>query len=410
MRVYQVGGAVRDRLLGRPAGDVDWVVVGATPAELERQGFRAVGRDFPVFLHPVTHEEYALARTERKSGRGYKGFTFHAAPDVTLEEDLRRRDLTINAIARDEHGTLIDPYGGQADLRAGILRHVSPAFVEDPLRVLRVARFAARFGFAVADETRALMRALAASGELAELTPERVWSEIDRSLGEPYPRRFVEVLRDAGALAPLFPELDRLFGVPQTPRHHPEIDTGEHVLLALDQAARMGADSITAFAVLVHDLGKGATPPAQWPRHIGHENAGIALIDALCDRLRAPNEHRALACMVARYHTHVHRAQELRPRTMLELLERCDAWRRPERFERFLRACEADARGRAGLADRDYPQADLVRRACTQAAAVSAQSLLAQGLSGAALGERLRRERISALAALLRPGQGPTGD
>lgn len=398
MKTYKVGGAVRDRLLGRAVEDTDWVVVGATPEQMERAGFKAVGRDFPVFLHPDSGEEYALARTERKSGRGYKGFTFNTCPAVTLEQDLRRRDLTINAMAETDDGRIIDPYGGGQDLRARLLRHVSEAFVEDPLRVLRVARFAARLDFAVAPATSALMRRMAASGELDALTPERVWAELQRAMAEPFPRRFVEVLLECGALGVLFPEIERLFGVPQPAHHHPEIDCGRHLLLALDQAARLSDDARVRFAVLTHDLGKGTTPADQWPRHHGHEQRGVELIDQLCARLRAPNEFLELARLAARWHGHAHRAFELRPASVYALLEHTDALRRRERFELFLSACEADARGREGLADRPYPQAAFLRRARDAAGAVQAGPLLAAGLTGAALGERLRRERIAAVA------------
>lgn len=403
MKTYKVGGAVRDRLLGRPVADTDWVVVGATPEQMERAGFKAVGRDFPVFLHPESGEEYALARTERKSGRGYKGFTFNTSPAVTLEQDLRRRDLTINAMAEADDGRIIDPYGGGQDLRARLLRHVSEAFVEDPLRVLRVARFAARLDFAVAPATSALMRRMAASGELDALTPERVWAELERAMAEPFPRRFVEVLRECGALGVLFPEIERLFGVPQPAHHHPEIDCGRHLLLALDQAARLSDDARVRFAVLTHDLGKGTTPPDQWPRHHGHEQRGVELIDQLCARLRAPNEFRELARLAARWHGNAHRAFELRPASAYTLLEHTDALRRRERFELFLSACEADARGREGLADRPYPQAAFLRRARDAAGAVQTGPLLAEGLTGAALGERLRRERIAAVARTAAP-------
>src|ERR1700730_14538821 len=316
MNVYRVGGSVRDELLGRTVADHDYVVVGATPEAMQALGFRPVGRDFPVFLHPETNAEYALARTERKSGRGYRGFTFHADPGVTLEEDLHRRDLTINAMARGDDGTLVDPYGGESDLRAGILRHVSPAFAEDPLRVLRVARFAARFGFAVAPETEALMRSIAAGGEIGTLAPERVWQELSRALMEPHPSRFLVVLRSCGALKQLLPEVDALFGVPQPVAHHPELDTGVHVLQALDYAAAAGDALPVRYAVLTHDLGKGATARADWPRHIAHEQKSVRLVEAMSDRLRAPADCRELAVLMARYHGTVHRASALRPATL----------------------------------------------------------------------------------------------
>jgi tRNA nucleotidyltransferase (CCA-adding enzyme) len=396
MQIYLVGGAVRDRLLGLPVQDRDWVVVGATPEQMTAQGFRMVGADFPVFLHPQTKEEYALARTERKSGRGYKGFTVYAGPDVTLEDDLRRRDLTINAMAEDADGRVIDPFGGATDLRQGILRHVSGAFVEDPLRVLRVARFAARFGYAVAHETLALMREIVAAGELEQLVAERVWAELERALGERTPRRFFEVLRECGALARVLPELDALFGVPQPPEHHPEIDTGVHTLLVLEQAARLSGDARVRFAALTHDLGKGATPPAEWPKHHGHEERSVALVRALCQRLRAPNEYRNLALAVARYHGLCHRVAELRDATLFETLEALDAFRRPERVEAFVLACEADFRGRPGHETRPYPQAEAFRRAHAAARAVNTAAVAA-GKTGPAAGEAIRQARIEAI-------------
>ena len=397
MKVYKVGGAVRDKLLGRPVSDCDWVVIGATAQDLLGLGYRAVGKDFPVFLHPQTHEEYALARTERKVGPGYKGFVFHASPEVSLEADLERRDVTINAMAEDIDGGIIDPYGGRADLEREILRHVSPAFAEDPVRILRVARFAARFGFRIAEETLALMREMVAAGETEALVPERVWAELDKALAEPNPRLFFEALRNCGALLVLFPEIERLFGVPQPPRHHPEIDTGLHVMLVLDQAARLSEDARVRFATLVHDLGKGTTPQEQWPHHHGHEERGAEIILAFCQRYRIPNDYRDLAVLVARYHSHCHRALELRPATLLTALEALDAFRRPERFEQFLTACEADARGRTGLEDRAYPQPEVLRRALRATQAVDARDLIAQGLTGAALGSEIGRLRLEAI-------------
>lgn len=402
---YLVGGAVRDRLLGLPVRERDWVVVGSTPEEMRARGFRPVGKDFPVFLHPRTQEEYALARTERKTAPGYHGFVFHAAPDVSLEDDLRRRDLTINAIAERADGTLVDPYGGQQDLERRLLRHVSPAFAEDPVRILRVARFAARLaplGFSVAGETLALMRAMTDSGEVDALVPERVWQELARALGEPAPRAFFETLRACGALARLMPELDRLWGVPQPPQHHPEIDTGDHVMRVLDQAVLLSPDPATRFAALLHDLGKGTTPPEQWPRHIGHEPRSEQLVLDVCARFKAPNEFRDLARLVAREHGNAHRALELRPATALRLLEGSDAFRRPERFEQFLLACEADARGRPGYETRPYPQAGFLRAALAAARAVPVQPLLAQGHKGAQLAEHLHRARADAIGALPR--------
>ena len=396
MEIYLVGGAVRDKLLGMAVKDRDWVVVGATPEEMTTHGYKMVGADFPVFLHPDTKEEYALARTERKSGRGYKGFTVYAGADVTLEQDLARRDLTINAMAEDSAGRLFDPFHGAADLKRGILRHVSPAFAEDPLRVLRVARFAARFGYPVAPETLALMQTIVAAGEMETLVAERVWSEMERALGEKQPVRFFEVLRECGALQRLLPELDALFGVPQPPEHHPEIDTGVHTFMVLAQAARLSPDPRVRFAALVHDLGKGATPAAQWPKHHGHEQRSVALVRAVCERLRVPNEFRDLAVLVARYHAHCHRAAELRDDTLLETLEALDAFRRPERVEAFVLACEADARGRTGYEDRLYPQADIFRRAFDAARAVDTAALAA-GRSGAQIGVAIHTARIGAI-------------
>ncbi|MBV9344855.1 MAG: multifunctional CCA addition/repair protein [Gammaproteobacteria bacterium] len=403
MRVYLVGGAVRDRLLGRAVQERDWVVVGAEPQELERAGYRPVGREFPVFLHPETHEEYALARQERKVAPGYRGFTTQFAPSVTLEEDLRRRDLTINAMAESESGEIIDPYGGRADLAARQLRHVSAAFVEDPVRVLRVARFAARYaalGFQVAPETLELMRRMVREGEVRALTPERVWQETERALTESRPEVYFETLRACEALAVIFPELDALFGVPQPPRWHPEIDTGVHVMLALRYAAEHAAPATVRFAVLVHDLGKARTPREHWPSHHGHEAAGVALIEALCARLKVPNAHRELAVLTSREHTRVHRALELKPATVLTLLEACDALRRPERFGELLLACEADARGRAGRADSPYPQADYLRAALAAAAGASLAPQQRETLAGPALGAALRAARLEALVRL----------
>lgn len=373
MKTYVVGGAVRDRLLGLPVADRDHVVVGATPDEMIALGYQPVGRDFPVFLHPVTHEEYALARTERKSGRGYTGFVVHAAPEVTLEEDLARRDLTINAMAEDADGRLIDPYGGRRDLDARLFRHVGAAFTEDPVRILRVARFAARYAnFDVAPETLALMRQMVDAGEVDALVPERVWQEVSRGLMEKRPSRLFEALRACGALARLFPEIDRLFGVPQPPEHHPEIDTGVHVMRVVDWAAARGYDLPVRFAALTHDLGKGVTPPRLWPKHHGHEAKSVELVRALCERLRVPAECRDLALIVARDHGNAHRALELRPSTLVELFERVDAFRRPERFEQFLQTCECDFRGRPGYDEKPYPAPDYLRSALAVARAVDA--------------------------------------
>jgi tRNA nucleotidyltransferase (CCA-adding enzyme) len=403
MKTYLVGGAVRDRLLGRPVTEHDYVVVGATPDDLVALGLRPVGKDFPVFLHPRTGEQYALARTERKTGPGYHGFETRFAPDVTLEEDLARRDLTINAMASDDDGNVIDPYGGQRDLEARLLRHVSPAFVEDPLRVLRVARFASRLagiGFTVAPATLELMRSIAASGELTALVPERVWVETERALGEQQPAVYFEVLRACGALEVVFPEIAALFGVPQPENWHPEIDTGLHTMQVLEVAAQMSGDTTVRFAALVHDLGKGLTPRTEWPSHVGHEAAGAALIEKLCARLRAPNDHRELAVLVARHHAKVHRVAELRPGTLLDLLEQTDAFRRGERFERMLVACEADARGRGPqLRVAPYPQAALLRRVRDAAAAVRLDPAIVAAESGPVIAERMRSARIDAIRA-----------
>lgn len=395
MKIYLVGGAVRDRLLGLDNVDRDWVVVGATQQQMEARGFRAVGRDFPVFLHPETGEEYALARTERKTAPGYRGFVVNADPSVSLEEDLQRRDLSINALAEDEQGRIIDPYGGLDDLRRGILRHVSPAFVEDPLRVLRVARFAARYadrGFAIAPETHALMQEIADSGELDHLVAERVWQEIASALSERRPAVFFRVLRDCGALTAILPEVDRLFGVPQPEQWHPEIDTGEHSLQSLEQAALLSEEIDVRFASLVHDVGKGLTPPEQWPRHIGHEQAGVPLVRALCERLRTPRAVRELAEISASHHTHCHRIQSLRPATLLRLLETLDAFRRPQRLEKFALVCEADARGRTGLEQQAYPQADFLRGACAAAGQVDTAEIARNtSKQGGPNGDRIRQ-------------------
>lgn len=398
MDIYEVGGCVRDRLLGVEKADRDWVVVGSSAEEMEQLGYRRVGKDFPVYLHPHTHEEYALARTERKTGQGYYGFSIDASAAITLEEDLSRRDLTINAMARAGDGTVIDPYGGREDLAAGILRHVSPAFVEDPLRVLRVARFAARLDFSVAPETNALMREIAQSGELLSLAPERVFSELDRALNEPYPARFLLTLRDCGALAELFPEIDRLFGVPQPPKYHPEIDTGEHICLALQRAAAVGANPVVRFAVLVHDLGKGTTDPDVLPSHRGHEERGVALVEDFCRRLRVPKAYRGVALAVTAYHLKVHLARELRPSTLLRLLYDLDAVRRPERLDDILSACAIDATGRGGdFAHAAYPAADYIRRARAVIAGVDTAELRAGGVDGEALRAALDQRRVDAL-------------
>jgi tRNA nucleotidyltransferase (CCA-adding enzyme) len=404
VKVYLVGGAVRDSLLDRPVHERDWVVVGATPEEMTARGFRPVGRDFPVFLHPDTHEEYALARLERKTGPGYRGFITEFSPEVTLEQDLLRRDLTINAMAQSEDGTLVDPYGGQDDLRRRLLRHVSPAFAEDPVRILRVARFLARYaplGFKVAPETLDVMRTMVTAGEVDALVPERIWRELDRALSEPQPRAAIELLRHCGALQVIMPEVDALFGVPQPPEWHPEIDTGEHTLLTLQVAAARGASTPIRFALLMHDLGKALTPKEQWPRHRGHEQLGVRAIDDLCTRLRVPLDYRELAVLTSRYHTHVHRGLELRATTILELLEQSDAFRRPERFADFLEVCECDARGRLGLQDRPYPQRARLESAWSAARAVVFGDRERAGLEGPQIGERLRRLRLAAVQQIV---------
>ena len=402
MQIYLVGGAVRDKLLGLKPHDRDWVVVGATPEQMVELGYRPVGKDFPVFLHPQTNEEYALARTERKTAPGYHGFAFHAAPDVTLEEDLKRRDLTINAMAEDADGNIIDPFNGQNDLAEGRLRHVSSAFSEDPVRVLRIARYAARYakwGFRVAHGTHALMKKMVAAGEVDALVAERVWQETERALGEESPSRFFEVLRNCGALARIFPELERLFGVPQPKHHHPEEDTGLHTMMVLEQAATLSPDTRVRFAALVHDLGKGTTPEQEWPRHIAHEHRGVELVEQLCDRLRVPRDYRELALIVTQHHGVYHRAEELRPSTLLELLEKTDAFRRPERLEQFLLACEADSRGRPGFETQHFAQPDIIRQAYRAAREVEPGKVVAQGFTGKQVGEELHRLRVAAIAA-----------
>ena len=404
MDKYLVGGCVRDKYLGLEVKDRDWVVVGATADEMLRQGYQQVGKDFPVFLHPQTKEEYALARTERKTGPGYTGFEFHADPSVTLEQDLQRRDLTINAMAETEEGRLVDPYGGKRDLDRRVLRHVSPAFVEDPVRILRLARFAARlaqYGFVVADETMQLMREMVANDEVDALVPERVWQETVRALGEATPGRFIEVLRRCGALARIFPEIARLFGVPQSARHHPEVDTGVHTMMVLTQAARLSPDTRVRFAALVHDLGKGVTPKELLPKHIDHEENGVPLVEQLCDRLKAPREYRDLGVMAARYHLYFHRAGELNPSTFLKLFKSLDAYRRPERYEQFLLACEADARGRPGYEDRDLRQPAIMRKVFAAAAAVDGGTVAAEGFNGKAVAEELHRRRMTAVKRAL---------
>ena len=422
MQIYMVGGAVRDRLLGLPVQDRDWVVVGATPEQMVTRGFVPVGRDFPVFLHPDTHEEYALARTERKSGRGYRGFVVHASPDVTLQDDLARRDLTINSIAAcadwtgatgqfDLKDGLIDPYGGQRDLRSRVLRHVTAAFAEDPVRILRVARFAARFhDFSIAPETLALMRQMVAAGEADHLVPERVWQELARGLMEAHPARMFDVLRDCGALAVVLPELDRLWGVPQTASHHPEIDTGVHVMLVLQMAVRLQASLAVRWACLMHDLGKGTTPAELLPRHLGHEQRSVKLLKAVGQRLRVPGDCTELADVVAREHGNIHRSAGLNAAALLRLLERCDALRKPERFTDVLLACECDARGRQGLQDAAYPPRPRLQRALDAALAVAtepvARAAQARGARGPQIGAAVQQARAEAVARALGEAAG----
>ena len=404
MKIYRVGGAVRDALLGLPVRDHDWVVVGATPEALAAEGYLPVGKDFPVFLHPQSREEYALARTERKTAQGYHGFAVHAAPDVTLEDDLARRDLTINAIAQDADGVLTDPYGGQRDIAARVLRHVTSAFAEDPVRILRVARFAARFtDFSVAPETLQLMRDMVAAGEVDALVPERVWQELARGLMERQPSRMVEVLRSCGALKKLLPEVDRLWGVPQRAEYHPEVDTGVHLMMVLDMASQLDAQLPVRFACLGHDLGKGTTPLADLPRHIGHEERSARLLKDLCQRLRVPTDCREIADVVAREHGNIHRSADFNAAALVRLLERCDAFRKPPRFADILLACECDARGRLGLSEQPYPQRQRLLAALTAAQSVPTHEVAAaaeaQGESGAKIGERVHAARVAAVAA-----------
>lgn len=396
---YQVGGAVRDRLLGIEPPDHDWVVVGASPEAMVERGFRPVGRDFPVFIHPGTGEEYALARTERKSGHGYHGFVFHAGPEVTLEQDLARRDLTVNAMALDAEGQLIDPYNGRLDLARGVLRHVSPAFREDPVRILRLARFATRFPeFTVAPATLALCSEMVAAGEVAHLVPERVWQEMSKAMMHDQPSRFFELLREIGALAVILPEVNALFGVPQPAVHHPEIDTGRHTLMVLDQAARLGGDLPVRFACLVHDLGKALTPPEEWPSHRGHERRGLPPTTELCRRLAVPNDCRELGLLVGEFHLHAHRAFELRPDTVLKLFRKLDALRRPQRLAQFLLATQADLRGRLGREDEPYPQADYLAQAQAEASQVRAAAFVEQGLAGPAIASAMAVEQVQRIA------------
>ncbi len=407
MDIYLVGGAVRDRLLGRPVTDRDWVVVGATPEDMLDAGYRPVGKDFPVFLHGQTKEEYALARTERKTGRGYHGFAFHADPSVTVEQDLERRDLTINAIAQREDGTLVDPFGGVRDIETRTLRHVSDAFVEDPVRLLRVARFAARYaplGFTVADETMALMRRMVDEGEIDHLVPERVWAETRKALAEPMPSAFLRVLRESDALRVLFPEVDALYGVPQRPEFHPEVDTGVHVELVVDAAARLApGDALVGWCALTHDLGKALTPQDVLPRHIMHEQRGVEPVRAMSARLKVPGDYAFMAEMVCKHHLSAHMALELKPSTILRLLEGLGALRRPERLETFLLACMADKRGRLGSEDAAYPQADFLRACRDAAASVVSRPFVEQGLEGPAIGEAMKKAQMKAIASVAKP-------
>jgi tRNA nucleotidyltransferase (CCA-adding enzyme) len=402
LTVYRVGGAVRDRLLGLPVQDHDWVVVGSTPAEMVQRGFKPVGADFPVFLHPDTHEEYALARTERKVAQGYKGFTVYAEPGVTLEQDLLRRDFTINAIAQDADGNLIDPYGGQADLKAGVLRHVSDAFAEDPVRILRAARFVARFGFSIAPETLALMRTMVENGEVDALVAERVWQELARGLMEKQPSRFFTTLRECGALKRILPEVDALFGVPQPAHYHPEIDCGIHTLLVVDEAARQGQVLEVRFAALTHDLGKATTPEDTLPRHIGHEMRGVDLLKVMSERLRVPADCRDLGLLVAQYHSHVHRARELRADTIVKLFDSCDLWRKPQRFAQILLACECDAHGRTGHEQDTYPQSAYLLECAQAARAVNAGDIARACPDKNLIADKVREARILAVEAVIK--------
>ena len=401
MKTYLVGGAVRDQLLGLPTHEYDWVVVGATPQEMLTQGYQQVGKDFPVFLHPETHDEHALARTERKSGSGYTGFICHADPEVTLEQDLLRRDLTINAIAQDSDGSLIDPYQGRRDLELRILRHVSPAFSEDPLRVLRIARFAARFhllGFTIAPETQALMKQIVNSGEIAHLTAERAWKETEKALSTQSPQVFFQVLRDCGALAVLFPEIDNLFGVPAPEKWHPEIDTGVHVLMVLEVAAQLSDDVDIRFSALLHDVGKGLTPKEEWPHHHGHGLAGVRLVENICQRFKIPTSTRELARLVSEFHDQIHTIYKLRASTLLNLFNTIDVWRKPSRLEQMALVSEADYRGRAGWQNRAYPQADYLKQAYAVANSVSVKDIVDAGYTGAEIKNQLNQRRTSALA------------
>lgn len=405
MEIYLVGGAVRDQLLGLPVKERDWVVIGETPESMVKQGFRPVGKDFPVFLHPQSREEYALARTERKTAPGYKGFTVHASPDVSLEQDLIRRDLTINAMAMTPEGLLVDPYGGRRDLEQRIFRHISPAFAEDPVRILRIARFAARYadlGFTLAEETRVLMQSMVTAGEVDHLVPERMWAELFKALNEKSPSAFFYTLKDCAALDKIFPEISCLFGVPQPEKHHPEVDTGIHAMLCLEQAALLSPSPEVRFAALVHDLGKGLSPKANWPHHYGHETQGLPVLERMCARLRVPNSFKSLAMQVMQYHTHCHRAFELRASTITDMLAALGAYKPNNKLPEFLLACEADAKGRTGFEHSPYPQAGLLSGAAKQAASVDTSAILNGELKGADIGEAIRRLRIKAVAEFIK--------
>jgi tRNA nucleotidyltransferase (CCA-adding enzyme) len=406
MQIYLVGGAVRDTLLKYPFKDKDWVVVGATIEQMLELGYQQVGKDFPVFLHPKTKDEHALARTERKTAPGYKGFNVHATPDITLEEDLQRRDLTINAIAEDSDGNIVDPYNGKADIENKLLRHVSDAFSEDPVRILRVARFAARYahlGFSVATETMQLMKTMVKNNEADALVAERVWQEMHKALNEKNPEEFIKVLKECGALKRILPELDILFGIPQPEQYHPEIDTGVHTLMVLQQACLLSNEATVRLAALFHDLGKGATPEGKWPSHHGHEQLGIDIIKAVCKRLKIPNDFKDLAVITSNYHLHVHKVFELKNKTLLKTLERLDAFRKPKRFEQFLIACEADIRGRKNFEDRDYPQAEYMQRALKIAKDIDIQPLKDMDLKGQDMAEAIRKARVTAISKLEKP-------
>ncbi len=398
MKTYLVGGAVRDQLLGLEIADRDWVVVGSTPEAMNKLGYKAVGKDFPVFIDVSTGEEYALARTERKTARGYQGFAFNTSPDITVEDDLQRRDITINAMAIDADNNIIDPFGGQADLQQGIIRHVSDAFLEDPVRILRAARFAARFNFTIADETMSLMKEMVSNGEVDALVAERVWGEMSKAFKTKHPQRFIQVLRDCGALARVLPEVDALFGVPQRKDYHPEVDTGIHTLMVIEQATRLSEDPLVRFAAMTHDLGKGVTPKEILPSHHGHEQAGVPIIESLCERLRIPSKYRELATIVSEHHLRMHKLAELKTTSLLKVLEKTGSLRDPKRAEQFVLTCEADARGRTGLENRDYPQAAMFHQFVKAALSVNSKAIAQQYDSGEKIKEAIRRARLEAIA------------